>query len=230
MVLKFFIIYMIVRSRENKRTSFKTALSLVQVGEFSLALLELARTNDLIGPPYGQVMIVTIVISMIITPLILKNLSRLSDQFAKRDESVEEPVFESDGYHDHTVILGFGEFGQNVARMLKESGEFYLAIENKVSTVQKQQKLGEPIMFGNATQKEILKKADIKKAKKVIVAIDNPDKMYHICEILKDYIDPDKIIVKVHSSHEKEQINHLGIKNIVVENRITSEYIAALDS
>jgi len=230
MILKFFIIYMIVRRRENKRNSFKTALSLVQVGEFSLALLELARTNDLIEPLYGQVMIVTIVISMIITPLILKNLTRLSDRFAKRDESVEEPVFESDGFQDHTVILGIGEFGQNVARMLKERGEFYIAIENKISTVQKLQELGEPIMFGNAVKKDILKKADIKKAKKVIVAIDNPEKQYHICEILKDYIDADRIIVKVHNSQEKERIIHLGIKHIVVENRITSEYIAKLVS
>jgi CPA2 family monovalent cation:H+ antiporter-2 len=228
MVLKFSIIYMIVRSRENKRTSFKTALSLVQVGEFSLALLELARTNDLIGPPYGQVMIVTIVISMIITPLILKNLSRLTDRFVKRDEGFEEPVFESEGFQNHTVILGIGEFGQNVARMLKERGEFYLAIENKISTVQKLQDLGEPIMFGNAVKKDILKKADIHLAKKVIVAIDNPEKQYHICEILKDYIDPDKIIVKVHSNQEKEQILHLGIEQIVVENRITSKFIAEL--
>lgn len=219
---------MIVRSRENKRTSFKTALSLVQVGEFSLALLELARTNDLIGPPYGQVMIVTIVISMIITPLILKNLSRLTDRFVKRDEGFEEPVFESEGFQNHTVILGIGEFGQNVARMLKERGEFYLAIENKISTVQKLQDLGEPIMFGNAVKKDILKKADIHLAKKVIVAIDNPEKQYHICEILKDYIDPDKIIVKVHSNQEKEQILHLGIEQIVVENRITSKFIAEL--
>ncbi len=54
MILKFFIIYMILQSRENRRNSFKTALSLVQVGEFSLALLELARTNNLIEPLYDR--------------------------------------------------------------------------------------------------------------------------------------------------------------------------------
>jgi CPA2 family monovalent cation:H+ antiporter-2 len=228
MVLKFSIIYLIVRMRENKRTSLKIALSLVQVGEFSLALLELARSNSLIDSPYAQVMIVTIVISMIITPFILKNLSHISDRFARDDQSMEEPIFESDAFRNHTVILGFGEFGQNIAKILKEHGEPYLAIENKILTVRKQQKLGEIIMFGNAAKKDILKKADIDKANKVIVAIDNPEKLYHICETLKDYMDLDKIIVKVHSSQEKEQIHHLGIKHIIVENCITSEHIAQL--
>lgn len=141
---------------------------------------------------------------------------------------MEEPIFESDAFRNHTVILGFGEFGQNIAKILKEHGEPYLAIENKILTVRKQQKLGEVVMFGNAAKKDILKKADVDKANKVIVAIDNPEKLYHICETLKDCMDSDKIIVKVHSSQEKEQIQHLGIKHIIVENRITSEHIIQL--
>ncbi|MGM0519192.1 MAG: cation:proton antiporter, partial [Campylobacterota bacterium] len=83
MILKFIIIYTIIRVNENKRVSIKTALSLVQVGEFSLALLELARTGDLVPSPYGQIMIITIVISMIITPIILKNLSAIADKLIK---------------------------------------------------------------------------------------------------------------------------------------------------
>lgn len=72
MLLKFLIIFAIIRVNENRRVSIKTAVSLLQIGEFSLALLELARTNSLIGPPYGQILIVTIVLSMIATPFILK--------------------------------------------------------------------------------------------------------------------------------------------------------------
>lgn len=228
MVLKFIIIYMIVKGRETSRTSFKTALSLVQVGEFSLALLELARGSNLIEPIYSQVMIVTIVISMIITPIILKNLSRLTDWYSKAEEDIEEHVVESRGFEEHTVILGFGEFGQSVAKILKEKGELYLAIENKISTVQKMSKIGEPVMFGNAIKKDILIKADIKKARKVIVAIDNTEKLIRICEMLKNHVEVDKIIVKVHSVVEKESIVKLGLKHIVVENNITSQYIAEL--
>ena len=39
MGLKFSVIYMLIRFEDTKRVSFKTALSLIQIGEFSLAIL-----------------------------------------------------------------------------------------------------------------------------------------------------------------------------------------------
>ena len=227
MILKFLIVYFLVKLNETKRTSLKTAFSLIQVGEFSLALLELARTNDLIGPPYGQVMIVIIVLSMIITPVILKNLTYLSDLFYKNDGEEFEGGLVSEEMKNHTIILGFGEFGQNIAKILKENGELYVAIENNIDSYHHSQKKGEPIIFGSAAKKEVLRGANINYAKKVIIAIDNQQKLFHVCDtVLKTVYDTNKVIVKVHSKKEKEIISSLGIHNVVVENNLTSEKIS----
>jgi CPA2 family monovalent cation:H+ antiporter-2 len=228
MILKFSIVFLIVRASESKRVSLKTALSLLQIGEFSLAILELARSNDLLAPSYSQVMIATIVLSMVATPLILKNLSQLSDFFSKNDEIEPENDLFSDEMRDHTVILGFGEFGHNVARVLKERGEFYLAIENNINTFHMLQRMGEPALFGNAAKKEVLKKANVQNAKYVIIAIDNPSKLYHVCQVVQRFVDSTKIIVKVHSVHEKNIIAELGITNIMIENEIMSKQVSAL--
>jgi monovalent cation:H+ antiporter-2, CPA2 family len=228
MVLKFLIIFLIVRFNESKRVSLKTALSLLQIGEFSLAILELARSNDLILPLYSQVMIATIVLSMILTPIILKHLSQLTDYFFNSDLQEIENDIASDELKDHTIILGFGEFGRNVAKVLKERGEFYLAIENNINTFHAIQRMGEPAIFGNALKKEVLKNANIQKAKCVIIAIDNPSKLYHVCQVVQQFISNSKIIVKVHSIHEKNVISELGITNIMVENEIMSQQITGL--
>ncbi len=228
MFLKFIIIFAIVRFNESKRVSLKTALSLLQIGEFSLAILELARSNDLIANPYSQVMIATIVLSMIATPIILKHLTQLTDVFIKTEEHEPENPIDSDEMQDHTIILGFGEFGRNVARVLSERGEFYLAIENNINTFHAIQRMGEPALYGNATKKEVLKKANIQHAKYVIIAIDNPEKLYHVCQIVQQFIDNSKIIVKVHSIHEKNIIAELGITNIMVENEIMSQQVSQI--
>jgi monovalent cation:H+ antiporter-2, CPA2 family len=228
MALKFSIIFVLLRFNESKRVSLKTALSLLQIGEFSLAILELARSNDLILSTYSQVMIATIVLSMILTPIILKHLSQLTDLFFKNDDHEIENDITSDELKDHTIILGFGEFGRNVARVLKERGEFYLAIENNINTFHAIQRMGEPSIFGNALKKEVLKNANIQKAKCVIIAIDNPSKLYHVCQVVQQFISNSKIIVKVHSIHEKNVISELGITNIMVENEIMSEQVSAL--
>lgn len=227
MILKFIIIFGIIKIDESRRVSFKTALSLIQIGEFSLAILELARTNDLIAQPYSQVMIATIVLSMILTPFIIKHLTLLTDIFLKDDVQMESQIL-SDDFNNHTIILGFGEFGRNVAVALKEKGEFYLAIENNINTFHNIEKIGEPAIFGNALKKEVLIKANIKMAKYVIVAIDNPAKLYHVCQTILHYVESSKIIVKVHSQHEKNIIAELGITKILVENDLLSEQVSRM--
>lgn len=222
MVLKFIIIYTIVKFNENRRVSIKTALSLIQIGEFSLAILELARTNSLIGPPHGQILIVTIVLSMILTPLILKNLTVVADKLGKRDDNDIELAVDSALLEDHTVIIGFGEFGRNIAKVFKNNGELYVAIESNIDNFHNAYKEKEPVIFGNAVQQEILNHASIKSAKGVIIAIDNPHKLYHLCNTIQKYVSNDKIVVKVHSQDEKESIKDLGIENVLVENQLTS--------
>lgn len=225
MILKFIIIYLIVKLRDDKRVSLKTALTLVQIGEFSLALLELARTNDLIGPPHGQILIVTIVISMILTPIILKNLSSITDKIIKNNSVAMDNIGEHKDLKHQTVILGFGEFGRNVARHLKENNEKYIAIDNNIDTFYKANSNNEPIIFGNASNKKILDSLNIKDSKNVIVAIDNPKKLYSTCENLLKIVEQNKIIVKVQRRSEKELIEELGIHNIYVENDIVSDKI-----
>lgn len=228
MILKFFIIYAIIRLNETKAVSFKTALSLVQIGEFSLALLELARSNSLIGPPYGQVMIVTIVISMIITPLILHNLQNIQKIFIKDDHTNTELEVDSALLKDHTVIIGFGNFGHEIAQNLKNIGEIYIAIESNIENYHKAQHNNEPIIFGNGAKKNILHHANIEHAKTIIIAINNANKLYNLCNTIKKFVDVDKIIVKVHSQKEKKIIENLGINKIIIETTVASEALLGI--
>ena len=227
-ILKFTIIYAIVKLRDNKRTSFKTALSLIQIGEFSLALLELARTNDLVADPYGQIMIVTIVISMILTPFILKNSSFIADKFLKNEKQKPEEEYIVEDISEHIVILGFGEFGRNLAHNLKAEKQEYIAIENNIDTFHRAHNEGMNIIFGNATKKKLMHSLHLEKASKVIVAIDNHKKLYQTCENLLTFIPENKIIVKVHSAEDKADIEELGIHNIYVENEIASRTISTI--
>jgi CPA2 family monovalent cation:H+ antiporter-2 len=227
-ILKFIIVYTIVKLRDNKRTSFKTALSLIQIGEFSLALLELARTNDLVADPYGQIMIITIVISMILTPFILKNSSSIADKFLKNETQKPEEEYFVEDLKNHIVILGFGEFGRNLAQNLAKEKQEYIAIENNIDTFHKAHNEGMNIIFGNASKKKLMHSLHLDKAKKVIVAIDNQKKIHQTCENLLTFVPENKIIIKVHSADDKADIEGLGIHNIYVENEISSRTIASI--
>jgi len=176
MALKFAVIYVLVRYEDNKRVAFKTALSLIQIGEFSLAILELARSQSLIDPTYSQILIVTIVISMILTPIILKNLSKAAAKLIPEDVMMITNIYNvSEDTENHVIVLGYGRFGQAIVDELKAFGQKYVILEHNVKFYQVGKDKGEPIVFGNAAQKHILNSLNITKASAVIVAVNNPE-------------------------------------------------------
>lgn len=226
-VLKFFIIYAILRFNETKRTSLKTAMSLVQIGEFSLVVLELARGSSLISATAHQILIVSITTSMILTPLLLKNLSFLTDLLSKDAQIASMPNL-STALQDHIIIIGFGEFGKNIARVLRERGEKYIAIENNVETFNRAENEHEPIIFGNATKAEIIKNTNPQAARKIIIAIDNLKKLIATIKVVERYVDNDKIVIKIHNEQEKVILKELGVENIIVENTLTSAKVLSM--
>ncbi len=224
-IIKFLVIYYITGFRNIRRTRLKTAVILVQIGEFALAVLELSSTSGIIKPEYSQLLIITTVISMILTPMLLLNLGNIVDKFISHSLENESEEINLGMPPSSVVILGFGEFGQNVARVLNSHHISYSIIENNIDTYYKGMETGEHIIFGNAGKKNILQLALINWNQKVVVAINNPKKLYQVCEMISHIVPVDNIIVKVHSEQEKEDIRDLNLTNIIVENNIVSKAV-----
>lgn len=219
--LKYAIIYLIVRIDDTKRVAFKTAISLVQIGEFSLAILELARSSSLLDPTYSQILIVTIVISMILTPIVLKNMSSLATKLVPDDALAITSTYNIDkDTKGHIVVIGYGHLGQEIASNLRLDGHEYVIVEHNLKYFEMGYTDDEPIIFGNAAHKHILESVNIKKACAVIVAIDNPEKVHLVCEVINDLTQNTKTIVKVTRFSEKEELKNLHLEHIIVEDDI----------
>jgi monovalent cation:H+ antiporter-2, CPA2 family len=218
MGIKFAVIYGLVRYEDNKRVAFKTALSLIQIGEFSLAILELARSKNLVDPTHSQILIVTIVISMILTPIILKNLSKAAAKLIPEDVMMITNTHNvSEDTENHVVVLGYGRFGQAIVKELKTFGQKYVILEHNVKFYQLGKERNEPIVFGNAAQRHILNSVNITKASAVIVAVNNPEVLHLICEAVGDLTHNSKTIVTVTSEADKEALQGLHLEHVVVE-------------
>ncbi|WP_044416175.1 cation:proton antiporter [Halarcobacter anaerophilus] len=223
LLIKYLIIYLIVRIDDTKRVAFKTALSLIQIGEFSLAVLELARSSNLINPTYSQILIVTIVISMILTPIILKNLSKFAGKLLPEDPLSIANTYNIDkDTKGHVVVIGYGHLGQEIAANLRLDGHEYVIVEHNLKYFEMGYLDDEPIIFGNAAHKHILESVNIRQACAVIVAIDNPEKVHLVCEVINDLTHNTKTIVKVTRFSEKEELQNLHLEHIIVEDDIVA--------
>lgn len=218
LLIKYLVIYFVVKFDDTKRVAFKTALSLVQIGEFSLAILEITRTQNLIDNVVSQVLIVTIVISMIITPIILKNLSHAASKLIPEDVMIHcnQHIVDKDT-KNHVIVLGYGHLGQEIVEELKKKNQEYVIIEHTIKYFLIGQEKNEPIFLGNAAQRHILEATNIHAARAVIVAVENPEKLHIICEVVDGLTHNSKTVVKVTKQEEKESLESLHLEHILVE-------------
>ena len=221
--IKIAIIYSIFRFKSTARESLKTALSIFQLGEFALVIFELSFAQGLIDPIVGQILIVTVVISMIITPFVLNNLSKIVDMIHKTKEINNEfDTFEQNDLRDHIVLIGYGRLGKLISKLIQKDGLKFIAIEGDIQTVKDAQKKHLPVIFGNASQEHILESVNIKDAAAVIISIGNSQKLNHICEVVHKLTKNKKTIVKVNKFEEKESLAGLNLSHVIVETENTA--------
>ncbi len=216
MLLKGLIIFGILQFFVQKRTAFKTAFALFQVGEFALAVFALAYANELISNELNQIMIITVILSMIITPFVLKNIKNLADLITKEPVGLRDRALLGDSYRDHIIVCGYGPVGQKLAKMFRERGLLYVILEHDVRVVDNEIAKGEEaIYFANAAQKMVLSHFNVNHCTAIIVTIENEIQRQLICENIASFSPKINSIVKVNNTVEEEVISSLGIKHII---------------
>jgi len=215
-VLKGLLIFGLLYYFVPKRTALKTAMALFQVGEFSLAILALARSNDLVSNEVNQIMIITIVLSMIMTPFVLKNIKRLADLFTHEPVKLRDRALVGGTYRDHIIVCGYGPVGQKLVKKFRERGLLYIVLEHDVKIVDKVIAQGEEaIYFANAAQKMVLSHFNVNHCTAIIVTIENEIQRQLICENIASFNPNINSIVKVNNSAEEEIFSQLGMKHII---------------
>ncbi len=216
MLIKTAIIFLILKTYQNKRISFKSAIAISQVGEFSLAIFELARANGLLEKQLSQILIVVVILSMFLTPFILKNIKNIADTITTLTDDDNFKI-QSAQVSDHIVLVGYNKLGREIAKQLKEEGATYIIIEQDILRFNLAKEQGEPIIFGNAALKNILQHAKVSTCKAAIVAISNESSLNLICENIISFKNYIPIVAKVDDENERKMLEHLNIQHILNE-------------
>ncbi len=173
----------------------RSGLLLSQGGEFGFVLFTLATDQGVITAEIKQLLVVTVAITMAITP-ILSMLGRLWGESleAKLDAGSDDLSEEVRDLHGHVIIAGFGRVGRIVARLLHERHIPYIALDLDAGTVAAARRDGWLAFYGNVTQNDVLNHAKVENARAVVVTIDQPAFAQRVVSLLRaDY--PDLLIL-----------------------------------
>lgn len=221
------IIYLIIWYFTFPKRAIKTALALAQVGEFSFAVLELAKISDLISNDLNQLMIAVVVISLIFTSLSIRHVRTFSNiLIPERTELTHEP-FISAAISHHVVVCGYSLLGQKVVKQLKNKGIAHIAIEHDRNHVNTGFDRGDVVFFGNAASKVMLNSVFVKSATAVIIAIDNDEKVRLICEAIRSISTQIPIIVKISHQEQVNDLEYIGSVDFVNENESVAKLLVS---
>jgi CPA2 family monovalent cation:H+ antiporter-2 len=216
MLLKGLVIFGTLRFFVQERTALKTAMALFQIGEFALAVFALARSHNIISSEVNQVLIVTVIFSMIITPFVLKHIKRIANVLFHEPETLRERALIGTGFKNHVIVCGYGPVGRKVVATLKEKGMLYVILEHDVKVVDKVLEDGEEAIYlANAAQKSILSHFNIERSAAIVVAIENELQRQLICENIASFKIPAKSIVKVNNEVEEKIYRDMGITAVI---------------
>jgi CPA2 family monovalent cation:H+ antiporter-2 len=165
---------------------------LFQVGEFSFILAELGLRNGLMVEKERQIFVAIAITSLALTPILHSRLTAIMNshrldlalpmrwrELARRARAKThslmshpldmEKMSPSPVLSDHVVIIGFGVAGRSLTRVFEHLQIPYRVIELNAETVRIQQELKVPIIYGDASNLELLRSVGVERARLVAV-------------------------------------------------------------
>lgn len=207
---------------KSKIIATQTGLILAQGSEFGFAILISALSYNLLPPDYGQVILGSLLLSMIFAPLLIKyhqNIINLFFHNLSSIEGCEETIIHqaSHSLDNHIILCGYGRVGQNIARFLEKANLQFIAFDLDPTRVKNARLAGDNVFYADATDYEILKHARIDKARAIIISFINTSAAINTIEQVRKHHSKLPIIVRSHDENETNVFYEKGATEVIPE-------------
>lgn len=221
MVLKGLIVVGIAwMIRRPLRIGLLAGAMLANIGEFSFVLMEQSRALAMLPESLINGLVAGTSLSILLTPIVLAGSYRWlarwtgrADLMASFGRQKQLPVL----YRDHVVIVGFGLNGRNLVTLLKEIGVSFVVIELNGALVREAQKMGIPVIYGDAAQPEVLRAAGVEHARAVVVAVSDPVSTRYTVRAVRELNSTVYVIARTRYVAEIEPLYAGGATDVIPE-------------
>ncbi len=221
MLIKIAIVKILAeRAGEAKKDAWASAFMLAQMGEFGFVLIALATQLNILPLETASILLVTGVVSMAITPYMVDHARRWGIAIAHEKQEIPEigdEQIKTEYLENHVIICGFGRVGQTVSRFLKQEGIDFIAIDIDPLRAKEAREAGEKVLFGTSRQTELLKAANIDKARLVVIAFGEDKQSMEVIQRVRFLAPNVQILVRTRNDDNLEQLKAAGANEVVPE-------------
>lgn len=185
------------------------AVLLSQVGEFAFVVLAAGKSSGVLPEAQASLLSLIAALSMATTPLLMLALERWHP-----DNTPEREADTIENEHPAVLVLGFGRYGQTVARVLSATGVRATVIDHNANTIDSARRFGFKVYFGDATQADLLHAAGIAHARTVVVAIDDSEQSNRVVHLLQHEFGHVRIVARARDALHAMELHEQGVTHV----------------
>jgi CPA2 family monovalent cation:H+ antiporter-2 len=193
-------------------------------GEFGFALLALLLNGRVADPSLVQPLIAAVTLSMVLSPFVIRHNKRIarallreSSPAARLPVAAEATVDAALAGREHVILCGYGRVGQNIARVLERQGHEFIAMDLDPARVRNARQAGDPVVFGDAADEQVLGSVGLAHASVVVVTFADPDTSLGIVRAIRRLRQDVPVLVRTQDDTKLEELQRVGATEVVPE-------------
>ena len=213
------------------RGTIVVGLALAQIGEFSFILAKTGQQYQILTDYYYQLFLAVTIFTMAISPFLIMIAKPVSNLFMKLPlppfmvnglfplQEIEVPEMQN-----HIVLIGKDSRSLNLSRMASQMKLPYVSIVFDPAAVRARQQKGEMVVYGDAMNEPILRKAHTETAEIVVISIGDAITAIGIIEKVRQINEHAHIIARSKHVSDIEDLYQMGANQVIPE-----EFETAID-
>ena len=205
------------------KTSLFAGSGLFQIGEFSFVLAALALEMDIISNDLYSLTLAAAVITILLTPFGMGLTSKIYHRLIRLERASSflaarlDPTALGQGRQlsGHAVICGYGRMAKSLGQVLERRNFSYLVIDIDPRVIDLARERGIPCIYGDASNPEILARAELERARVLVVTFPDPIAAKLAVANARRINPRLDVVARVHRDEDTGVLRSLGVAEMV---------------
>lgn len=212
------------------KISISIAILLSQIGEFSFVLAREGMTYGLMTQRFFSIFLGVSILTMSVSPFLQKFTPQITKLLSKSSyfqeegelKTLPEELTEAQPIKNHVILVGMGRVGKQMTKACNQFNVPILAVDMNPIVVEQQQNLGVPIIYGNASNENVLKQLRVTSAQCIVISASTYEGTLNTIDAARR-LNPDiHIIVRTKYLKNIEEVIEAGADEVIPKEFETS--------
>ncbi len=214
-----------------KRTGFLVGLTVAQISEFSLILMNLGQRLGHVSTAEASLVTLIGVTTITLSSYLITYgdaIYRRLSPYLKFFDTTNQDIESEDGLSSHIVIFGCDRLGERMVRALMTMNLPVLVVDFDPETVVRLKKENIPCLYGDMADPDIYEKTSLDKARLIISTVPELADNQLLLQEAKRKNKTTPVYVTADTWHETQALYKNGADYVVFPHYLTGEHMSSL--